>query len=508
MTPVSRRTFVGAVPAIAAYLGATPVPPSGAGQAAPLPIAAGAEWSYRYETAAPPAEWASPQFDASGWDVGPAPLSWEPVDDGTELTADGTRPLAAYFRRTFTVDDPARIASLDITTRADDGIVVYVNGTEVGRTNMPAGEVDHGTYATAAPRNPIPVTTTAPGNLLTRGVNVIAAQVHLNWRKTPSVSFDLEAQAVPAGSKGTPGVRTVAIYNGTEDGADDLFSTVLGAVLGAGVSYYTSGAQQSDRFVLRSWDLARIARGQLPFIHLQSVSHNADVGADVQYYPWKHVADGVHDEVFVQWAHALKDAPAGTSFSFDGEPEVRLQEGSHQSVPNPNSPVTWPAGWPQNRDGLNTPTTYAAAQRRIHGLMHPIAPQVDYRFWFAGHQRDAIMESFYPGDAYVDSIGIDPYVWKHNPASTTPLQKYEPIVDWIRSRAWGRGKPIGISETGIDTRHGDAAGAAFWGGMPEAMEALDLAYVTLYNRGHWRITPTTYPRSWAAYVKAMRAIAT
>jgi hypothetical protein len=509
MAPIARRTFVGAVPAIAAFIGGVPSPPAGSVKAPPLPIAPGTEWAHRCEAAAPPAEWTSLGFDASDWDTGCAPFGWERTDVGPTPTADGTRPLTAYFRRTFTVVDPAGIAALEIATRADDGIVVHVNGTEVARTNMPAGTVTHGTYATAAPRDPTPVTITAPGSLLTSGLNVITAEVHLNWSATPTVSFDLDAQPVPSRSAGERArhAPTVAVYNGTADGADDIFHDALGATLGAGVSYYTVDAKQGGDYVLRSWDLTRMARGYVPYIHLQSVAHDAAAGADVQYYPWQHVADGVHDAEFIRWAHALRNAPSGTSFTFDGEPEVRLESGSHQPVPNPNSPVGWPAGWPQNGDGLNTPAAYAAAQRRIHDLMHPIAPHIDYRFWFAGHQRHSVMESFYPGDAYVDSLGIDPYVWAHDPASTTPLEKYQPIVDWFRSRTWGHGKPIGISETGIDTGHGDAAGAAFWDAMPEAVTTLDLAFVTLYNRVQWEITPATHPLSWTAYVRAMGEIA-
>lgn len=306
-----------------------------------------------------------------------------------------------------------------------------------------------------------------------------------------------------------PKPRVVAIYNGTDDTADTMFYEAMGPVIGAAASYYTINARQGGRYVLRSWDTTRIARGYVPYIHLQSVAWNNDIGANVQYYPWKHVAEGVHDDVFVQWAEALADAPAGTSFSFDGEPEVRLEAGSHQPVPNPNGPAAgWPAGWPQNGDGLNTPAYYAAAQRRIYEVMHPIAPDLDYRFWFAGHLTNTYMESFYPGDAYVDSIGFDPYVWGYNAASTTPLQKYQPIVTWLRSRTWGQGKPIGISETGFDTTvHGDAAGAAFWDAMPAAMEALDLSWVMIYNRDQFRITPDTYPLSWAAFLDAMAQIA-
>ncbi|HLQ81633.1 MAG TPA: fibrinogen-like YCDxxxxGGGW domain-containing protein [Brachybacterium sp.] len=164
-------------------------------------IPAGGEWTYRYETAVPEADWTSTGFDDSDWADGTAPLGWGHGDLGTELTVEGTKPLTAYFRRSFTVEDATQIAALELTTRADDGIVVYVNGTEVTRQNMPDGAIGHGTYATAAPTaaaalaNPVHVT--VPGNLVVTGENVVTAEVHLNYRSTPTVSYDLGATLVP-----------------------------------------------------------------------------------------------------------------------------------------------------------------------------------------------------------------------------------------------------------------------------------------------------------------------
>ena len=133
-------------------------------------VAAGSDWAYRYESDAPDADWAGTAFDDSGWTTGAAPLGWGHNDLGTELTVAGTKPLTAYFRRSFTVDDATQVAALELTTRADDGVVVYVNGTEVARSNMPTGSIGHGTYASAAPNAAAalanPVTVTVPGDLL------------------------------------------------------------------------------------------------------------------------------------------------------------------------------------------------------------------------------------------------------------------------------------------------------------------------------------------------------
>lgn len=191
----SQAAYVGATPVTAAFLGSKRVNLGGAPAGNNLsPISAGSTWAYYYETAAPPTGWKDISFDDSSWSAGPAPLGWSPAGGiATPIESTGTNPLAVYFRRSFEVVDATQVASLTINTRADDGVVVYVNGVEVGRDNMPAGAVGHGTYASAAPSYFAEVTYTAPGSLIVAGENVIAAQTHLNYTSTPSVTFELAA---------------------------------------------------------------------------------------------------------------------------------------------------------------------------------------------------------------------------------------------------------------------------------------------------------------------------
>jgi hypothetical protein len=173
----------------------------------PVPVdlvAAGSTWSYYFGSDAPAADWAADAFDSSGWASGAAPLGWGQSSLGTTLSTTGTTPLASYFRKGFTIDDVTALGSLTLTTRADDGIRVFVNGTEVGRTNLPAGTIGHGTYATASPNAASalanPVVYSVPLSLLRNGQNIVSAEVHSNYRSTPSHSFELVATAMPADS--------------------------------------------------------------------------------------------------------------------------------------------------------------------------------------------------------------------------------------------------------------------------------------------------------------------
>lgn len=170
-----------------------------------LLIEANASWSYRFENTAPPTAWKDNGFDASSWATGPAPLGWGSTSIATPLTVAGTKPLGTQYRKTFTLPDAAKVASLELTTKADDGVVVYVNGVEVGRTNMPSGTVAWNTYASAAPRtaSATSVTYTVPGSILVTGTNTVTAQVSSNHRTTPDSSFSLTAKAI-AGTQPPP----------------------------------------------------------------------------------------------------------------------------------------------------------------------------------------------------------------------------------------------------------------------------------------------------------------
>jgi PKD repeat protein len=161
-------------------------------------VANGSSWSWKFDNNALPSNWNSPTFDASGWSSGPAVLGFGPSSVVTKIDtfADPSqRPLAAYFTKQVQIADASRVVQLTLNTVADDGIVVYVNGTEVGRANMPSGTIGPNTFAstsvpTASATHP---TFTVPPSLLVNGTNVISAETHLNYRKTANATFDLNA---------------------------------------------------------------------------------------------------------------------------------------------------------------------------------------------------------------------------------------------------------------------------------------------------------------------------
>jgi PKD repeat protein len=158
-------------------------------------------WRYRYVAGAPPAGWNTGLFDSSTWSLGNAVLGFGNASVATNINtfANTTdRPITAYFNKSFNVTDASKAVSLELTTVANDGVVIYVNGTEVGRSNMPTGTVAFNTYASSARNtataNASPVVVNVPVNLLVNGTNTVSAETHLNYRATTDVTFDLKAE--------------------------------------------------------------------------------------------------------------------------------------------------------------------------------------------------------------------------------------------------------------------------------------------------------------------------
>jgi len=174
-------------------------------------IPAGAEWRFRDAAEAPPEAWAQPGFDDSAWPSGRAQFGYGDGDERTRLDfgPDAKRKtMAVYFRRGFECDDPGRIVSAAVHLLCDDGAVVYINGREVVRDNMPDGPIAHVTAAkrpiAKAAEKAFDETAVEPGGLR-KGRNTIAVEVHQQRPDSSDVSFDLKlsarVRAAPAGAE-------------------------------------------------------------------------------------------------------------------------------------------------------------------------------------------------------------------------------------------------------------------------------------------------------------------
>jgi uncharacterized repeat protein (TIGR01451 family) len=206
---------------------------------APAPtalVSSGDAWSYS-NTASEPAGWPVVAGSLPGG-TGASPLGYGPTGPVGTSVAD----MRTYYFEKKVVINPALYGSFTFNVTADDGAVVYVNGTEVGRVNMPGGAVS---FTTDASSNIEPeklfsfnVGTGAP---FINGVNSITVEMHTaanNENGTDDLFFDLQLLGngtnatqnsssadlvMPAGST----VKFARLYwggriNGGDGGADNI----------------------------------------------------------------------------------------------------------------------------------------------------------------------------------------------------------------------------------------------------------------------------------------------
>jgi len=175
----------------------------------------GSTWKYLDDGSDQSTAWYRISFDDSGWASGPAELGYGDGDEATVVSF-GTDPnnkyITTYFRHIFGVSDPSKHKNLILRILRDDGAVVYLNGTEVFRTNMPEGTITYTKLAPSLVDGPAEdefIETTIDPSYLVAGTNLLAVEVHQNQPSSADISFDLTLVGTPGGTPGpvATGVR-------------------------------------------------------------------------------------------------------------------------------------------------------------------------------------------------------------------------------------------------------------------------------------------------------------
>lgn len=168
------------------------------GGPAPVYIEAEAvDWNYFKGTAEPSVtigEWRTVAFDDSGWLTGQTSLGYGDDDDNTTLSDMKNNYSSVYLRKSFELDAGDIPAWLLLRVYVDDGAVVWINGTEVYRANVPNGELTYDVLTGAwleASWTEVVVT----GASLTAGTNVIAVHAVNQALNSSDFSIDLELGA-------------------------------------------------------------------------------------------------------------------------------------------------------------------------------------------------------------------------------------------------------------------------------------------------------------------------
>ena len=156
-------------------------------------------WMYYQNGSMDGEDWTASNFATYGWESGQAPFGFgnngRPMANATtKLTKQdeqGNSRPTYYFRKEFTLNAaPKDNETYTLNYELDDGMIVYINGQEIGTYHMPSG-ANYADYVqtyydnTYEGENPYMGTMEVDRSVLKRGKNILAVEVH-NCNNTSS----------------------------------------------------------------------------------------------------------------------------------------------------------------------------------------------------------------------------------------------------------------------------------------------------------------------------------
>lgn len=171
-------------------------------------IATGSSWKYLDNGSNQGTSWYGTGFNDASWASGNAQLGYGDGDEATVVSygpSSSSKYITTYFRKTISIADASIFSNYTLNIKRDDGVVIYINGIERYRNNMPTGTISYNTGAagTSSDDGSTFQTTTLASGTLTTGSNVIAVEIHQVNGSSSDISFDLSLIGNPPGGGAT-----------------------------------------------------------------------------------------------------------------------------------------------------------------------------------------------------------------------------------------------------------------------------------------------------------------
>lgn len=167
-------------------------------------VPTGSTWKYLDNGSNQGTTWRTTSFNDGSWASGAAELGY---GDGGEATVVNGGPTSnryrtTYFRKTVSIANASLFTSYSMQIKRDDGVVIYVNGTEIYRNNMPTGTITYTTNASTAVSDDGATftTVTLPVGTFVTGSNTIAVEIHQSGGTSSDISFDFGLTGIEASS--------------------------------------------------------------------------------------------------------------------------------------------------------------------------------------------------------------------------------------------------------------------------------------------------------------------
>ncbi|MCF0198651.1 MAG: lamin tail domain-containing protein [Bacteroidaceae bacterium] len=280
-------------------------------------------WRYFDQGSLDGQEWMEPGYSDQSWPTGRGGFGYNLRNGevpGTTLDYGGNdrdkRPTY-YFRKLFTLSKlPAADSKVVLTARFDDGYILYVNGEEVALNRLSSG-AGYGDFASAYGPDPYDEQTIEiPIELLRRGINYLAVEVHNNSATSSDIYWDAKLDMVES----TP------IGDGT------YFSTDAEIQLpeGSDLNFVAVFGEETDADVL-------LASGNVPVkVNEVSAGNSVNVNDYFKKDDWIELYNNTADDLNI----------AGMYLSDDAENPLKFQipadlDGLNTTLPAHGHLVVW-----------------------------------------------------------------------------------------------------------------------------------------------------------------------
>jgi hypothetical protein len=166
----------------------------------------GSVWKYLDDGSDQGTAWYASDFDDNSWASGPAPLGYSDSNGRAPATTNSFGPdpnakfTTTYYRQAITVSNAASFASINLNIERDDGAVVYLNGVELARFNMPTGIVTSVTPASsnAGDDGGTVFTINVDPLRFVDGLNIFAVEIHQdNTGNSSDIWFQMSLTGQP-----------------------------------------------------------------------------------------------------------------------------------------------------------------------------------------------------------------------------------------------------------------------------------------------------------------------
>lgn len=161
------------------------------------PVTKGSSWKYLDNgTSQDATDWNMPTAANAGWLSGNAPLGYgDPAATVISFGPDsGNKYITSYFYRDIEVNTSSLTEFVEFGIRRDDGAIVYVNGVEVFRDNMPAEPTDYMTFSSTTidgANEKRYFIFKVPKTAFITGLNRISVEMHNRDGSSSDLGFDM-----------------------------------------------------------------------------------------------------------------------------------------------------------------------------------------------------------------------------------------------------------------------------------------------------------------------------